>query len=293
MAQLVAEQLDARGGFADIDSDLYKPYHPQYAQLMAQDDRLMTLYTGPDGRAWMRQAQQFVRGEDPLSNGQKLNALVQEIAMDPQFLAATMRQYRAVGTRTEVLALADSQALSEQGILNRYYEQVRDRGQGRLTVPEKAAASYTGIAVSCEVIAREGLADYAAVYRRGESIPRYAASAAELAAQPEALRQALERERNRPWTPEESRDFLAVQQKLRAGLPADFGPQLDRIDELARPLLAPQPAGSPRVSTAAARARSVTASQRPTKPDQQPGPTGRTPPGHGPEGPEQRRGRAK
>nr|WP_278045851.1 zeta toxin family protein [Streptomyces sp. BK022] len=64
-----------------MDSDLYKPYHPQYAQLMAQDDRLMTLYTGPDGRAWMRQAQQFVRGEDPLSNGQKLNALVQEIAM--------------------------------------------------------------------------------------------------------------------------------------------------------------------------------------------------------------------
>ncbi|MFI5689926.1 zeta toxin family protein [Streptomyces sp. NPDC051636] len=289
----MAEQLDARGGFADIDSDLYKPYHPQYAQLMAQDDRLMALYTGPDGRAWMRQAQQFVRGEDPLSGGRKLNALVQEIAMDPQFLAATMRQYRAVGTRTEVLALAVSQALSEQGILNRYYEQVRDRRQGRLTVPEKAAASYTGIAVSCEVIAREGLADYAAVYRRGESIPRYAASAAELAAEPLALRQALERERNRPWTQEESRDFLAVQQKLREGLPADFGPQLDRIEELARPLLASQPSDSPRVSTAAARSRSATTSKRPTKPDQGAGPTGRTAPRHGPEGPEQRRGRAK
>ncbi|MGW8797357.1 zeta toxin family protein [Streptomyces sp. NPDC055775] len=67
VAQLIAEQLDARGGFVDVDSDLYKPHHPQYARLMAEDDRLMTLYTGPDGRAWMRQAQQFVRGEDPLS----------------------------------------------------------------------------------------------------------------------------------------------------------------------------------------------------------------------------------
>lgn len=85
VAQLVAEQLDARGGFADFDSDLYKPYHPQYAQFMAEDDRLMTVYTGLDGRAWMRQAQQFVRGEGPLSGGQKLNALVQEIAMDPEF----------------------------------------------------------------------------------------------------------------------------------------------------------------------------------------------------------------
>ncbi|WP_443064927.1 zeta toxin family protein [Streptomyces sp. NBC_01336] len=162
MAQLVAEALDARGGFVDVDSDLYKPYHPQYAQLMAEDDRLMTLYTGHDGRVWMRQAQQFVRGEDPLSGGEKLNALVQEIAMDPQFLAETMQKYRDVGTRIETLVLAVSQPMSEQGILNRYHEQVLDRGQGRLTVPEKAQASYTGIADSCEVIVREGLADFAA-----------------------------------------------------------------------------------------------------------------------------------
>lgn len=220
MAQLVAEALDARGGFVDVDSDLYKPYHPQYAQLMAEDDRLMTLYTGHDGRVWMRQAQQFVRGEDPLSGGEKLNALVQEIAMDPQFLAETMQKYRDVGTRIETLVLAVSQPMSEQGILNRYHEQVLDRGQGRLTVPEKAQASYTGIADSCEVIVREGLADFAA-------------DAAELARAPP--RAAVEQERNRPWTKEESQDFVAVQKKLREGLPAEFGPQLDRIDQLAAP----------------------------------------------------------
>ncbi|HEY9372272.1 zeta toxin family protein [Streptomyces sp.] len=219
VAELIAEQLDARGGFADIDSDLYKPYHPMYARLMAEDDRLMTLYTGNDGRAWMRQAQQFVRGEDPLSGGRQLNALVQEIAMDPQFLAETMRKYRNVGTRVDTFVLAVSQALNEQGILNRYHEQVLDRGQGRLTVPEKAQASYTGIADSCEVIVREGLADFAAVYRRGETTPRFAADATELARTPLALRQSVERERNRPWTPEESHDFLSVQRKLRKGLP--------------------------------------------------------------------------
>lgn len=292
VSQLVAEQLEARGGFADIDSDLYKPYHPQYAQLMAENDRLMTLYTGPDGRAWMRMAQQFVRGEDPLSAGQKLNALVQEIAMDPEYLAGTMRQYRAVGTRVEAIILGVSQALSEQGILNRYYEQVRDRGQGRLTVPEKAAASYTGIADSCEVIVREGLVDYAAIYRRGESTPRYAADAAQLAREPLALRQALEEERNRPWRPQESQDFLAVQKKLRDGLPADFRPQLDRIDALARPLLAAQAPGGPRVSTAAARSRSSTAKQ-PLRTDTSSGLANSTGPRHQPDGPEQHRGRAK
>ncbi|WP_327332953.1 zeta toxin family protein [Streptomyces anulatus] len=292
VAQLIAERLDARGGFVDVDSDLYKPYHPQYARLMAEDDRLMTFYTGPDGRAWMQQAQQFVRGEDPLSGGQKLNALVQEIAMNPQYLAETMRSYRDVGTRIDAFVLAVSQALSEQGVLNRYHEQVRDRGQGRLTVPEKALASYTGIPDSCELIVREGLADFAAVYRRGDSDPRFAADAVELARDPLALRQSVERERNRPWTPEESRDFLSVQRKLREGLPADFGPQLDRIDQLAAPLLtAPGPSTS-RISAAAARSRSTTTPKNPATPGKSPAPE-RTPPHHRPEGPEQRQGRTK
>ncbi|MEU2098665.1 zeta toxin family protein [Streptomyces globisporus] len=292
VAQLIAEQLDARGGFADIDSDLYKPYHPQYARLMAEDDRLMTLYTGQDGRAWMKQAQQFVRGEDPLSGGRKLNALVQEIAMDPQFLAETMRSYRNVGTRIEGFVLAVSQAQSDQGVLNRYHEQLVDRGQGRLTVPEKAQASFTGIPVACEVIVREGLLDVAGVFRRGDSEPRFAADAAELARDPLALRQSVERERNRPWTPEESRDFLAVQHKLREGLPADFGPQLDRIDRLAAPLLAASGPSTPRISSAAARSRSTTTPRRPATPAKGLSPE-RTPPHHRPEGPEQRQGRTK
>ncbi|GHB76197.1 hypothetical protein GCM10010331_75110 [Streptomyces xanthochromogenes] len=297
VAQLIAEQLDARGGFVDVDSDLYKPYHPEYARLMAEDDRLMTLYTGPDGRAWMRQAQQFVRGEDPLSGGQKLNALVQEIAMDPQFLAETMQQYRAVGTRIEGCVLAVAQAVSEQGILNRYAEQVRDRGQGRLTVPEKAQASYTGIPESCEVIVRAGLLHVGAVYRRGESEPRFSADASELARTPLALRQAVERERARPLTREESEDFLAVQAKLRTVLPADFGPQLDRIDALAAPLLTASRPGGPRVSSAAARSRSTGTVKRPAQPER-----GTTPPTdttnaarqHRPDnGPDPRRGRGK
>ncbi|MFJ3229186.1 hypothetical protein ACIPJS_38360 [Streptomyces sp. NPDC086783] len=55
---------------------------------------------------------------------------------------------------------------------------------------EAVAEPYTGIADSYEVIVREGLVDFAAVYRRGESTPRFAADAAELTREPLALRQA-------------------------------------------------------------------------------------------------------
>ncbi|CAL9332526.1 zeta toxin family protein [Streptomyces sp. enrichment culture] len=37
VTELVAAQINRHGGFVDVDSDLYKPYHPAYAELMAQD----------------------------------------------------------------------------------------------------------------------------------------------------------------------------------------------------------------------------------------------------------------
>ncbi|MFC9498400.1 zeta toxin family protein [Streptomyces sp. NPDC056982] len=234
VSALLAQRLDERGGFADIDSDLYKPYHPKYAQFMREDDRKMTLYTGEDGRAWMRQAQQYARDH-------RLNVLVQEIAMDPEYLAQGINQYREAGHRIEVVAMGVHQALSDQGILNRYQEQVNDRGQGRLTVPEKAAASYTGIVASAEKIEREKLADYEAIYGRDEHEPRYSnelGPSGEWQREPR-FPQAIEETRNLPLTARETLDFLQVQSKLRVQMDPGFRPQLSTIDAQAAPLLDP------------------------------------------------------
>lgn len=57
VSEMIARRLNERGGFARIDTGLYKPFHPDYRELMARDDRLMTLFIGPEGREWMRQAQ--------------------------------------------------------------------------------------------------------------------------------------------------------------------------------------------------------------------------------------------
>lgn len=232
VSALLGQRLDERGGFADIDSDLYKPYHPQYARLMREDDRKMTLYTGEDGRAWMRQAQQYAREN-------RLNVLVQEIAMDAEFLAQGMSKYRAAGYRIEVAAMGVHQALSDQGYLNRYQEQVNDRGQGRLTVPEKAIASYSGILTSAGKIEREYLANYEAVYRRGESEPRYAnelATADSWAEEPR-FAEAIVEARNLPLTAEETMDFLRVQAKLYEQMDTSFHPKLREIDAQAAPIL--------------------------------------------------------
>ncbi|MBE9500783.1 zeta toxin family protein [Streptomyces sp. GKU 257-1] len=261
VAELIGRRLDELGGFVELDSDLFKPYHPAYARLMAEDDRAMTQHTAADGRAWMRQAQEYVRTEG-------MNALMQTTAGNPEYLAESLRADRAAGMRVEVAALAVAEPLSEQGYLNRYHEQVKERGSGRLTVPEKAAAAYQAIPEAAALIESERLADYAAVYRRGESTPRWANALDEQREwlHPGGFATAIKEERARPLSAQEAADFTAVQSKLRAEMGSEFRSQLERVDARAAQLL---PHGGNRIpaptrrqsaeALAAANARSVTA----------------------------------
>jgi Zeta toxin len=72
------------------------------------------------------------------------------------------------------MLLAVPAAMSNQGLLSRYAEQVSDRGHGRLTVQANADRAYAGVLDLADAIDREQLADHAAVFRRGEARPRHA-----------------------------------------------------------------------------------------------------------------------
>ena len=227
---MVATVLNARGGFVDIDSDLYKPYHPAYDTLMAEDDKLMAAFTRADGRAWMAQAHQYVREH-------KLNAVIQETSQNAQAVADTMTAYRQAGFRVEVLAMGVAKALSDQGIVARYHEQVKDRGSGRLTVQKNADESYRGILALARLVDRDRLADQVGVFRRGEGTARYTNELNEAGQwrRPAELAAALETERSRPLSETEARDFLRTQGQLRREMGPEWAPVLSRIDRLAAP----------------------------------------------------------
>ncbi|WNZ09773.1 zeta toxin family protein [Streptomyces sp. 11x1] len=264
VTEMVAGALNRHGGFADVDSDLYKPYHPAYARLMAEDDTLMAAYTRADGRAWMAQAEAYVREHG-------LHAIIQETSQNARAVEEKMRAYRDSGARVEALFMGVPQAMSNQGIVNRYFEQLADRGQGRLTVQSNADESYAGILELADRVDRGALADLASVYRRGESKPRYSNSLDGTGnwAGPPELRQALATERARPWTAAESDSFVSTQLRLREGAQA-LGPEwpdrLTRIEDQARPLLTP-----------AAAARLPSTAPSPPQPPMTP-PTPPTPP---------------
>ena len=72
------------------------------------------------------------------------------------------------------MVLAVPAAMSNQeGIVSRYYEQVLDRGHGRLTVQANADRAYAGVLDLAGAIDSERLADEAGVFRRGEAAPRH------------------------------------------------------------------------------------------------------------------------
>ncbi|MGW6869491.1 zeta toxin family protein [Streptomyces sp. NPDC054901] len=166
VTDMLAVAMARHGGFADIDSDLYKPYHPSYDALMAQDDTLMAAYTRADGRAWMTQAEEYVRSH-------KLNAVIQETSQDAQAVQEKMVAYRQAGARVEALFMGVPKAMSDQGIVNRYFEQLADRGQGRLTVQSNADESYRGILDLADHLDDLATVSLAGIYRRGESAPRF------------------------------------------------------------------------------------------------------------------------
>ncbi|GAA2444684.1 zeta toxin family protein [Streptomyces lavendulocolor] len=237
VAHALADVLDRRGGFVDVDSDLYKPYHPSYAELLARDDSLMAACTRADGRAWMARAEEYVRTH-------RVHAVIQDTSQNARSTEDRMRAHRQAGARVEALFLGVPRAMSNQGIVGRYFEQLADRGQGRLTVQADADESYAGILELAERVDRGALADLAVVHRHGESRPRYrnALDATGRWTDPPRLRRALEQERTRPWTPEESAGFVATQVRLRAlGVQygAEWRTRLARIERQAGPLLAP------------------------------------------------------
>jgi len=229
---MVGDALAKRGGFVDLDSDLYKPYHPRYDELMSRDDTLMAAYIGPDSWAWLAQAHEYVRER-------KINALKPETGQDSRGAVAHMRAYRNAGYRIEVMVIAVPAAMSNQGIVSRYYEQLIDRGHGRLTVQASADRAYRGILDLADSIDNERLADEVAVFRRGEASPRYnnTLNKAGEWSTASALRAAIDSERARPWTIEETADFLRTHIKLRRELGSRWTPRMDEIFAQAQRLM--------------------------------------------------------
>jgi hypothetical protein len=229
----IKEQLARRGGAIIVNSDFYKPYHPEYSRLLATDDRSAAPYTSMDGRRWMAQAEQYLIEH-------RIDAIIETTMRDPGDFLEPAAMFRAADYRVEAAIMAVPEPLSRLGILHRYHDQVQQLGHGRLTTRSNHDASYQGVLASAETIDRYRIVDVAAVYRRGniQLAINYLDADGQWHWPHRSIAQTIDTERRRPWTPEETRAFTSTVTQLATEMGSEWHAELRDIIARAIPLAA-------------------------------------------------------
>ncbi|WP_432973768.1 zeta toxin family protein [Dactylosporangium sp. CA-233914] len=231
--QAVQDRLDERGGAVVVNSDFYKPYHPQYGRLLAEDDRNAAPYTSMDGRRWMAAAERHLIEH-------RVDTIIETTMRDPGDFVEPAQMFRDAGYRVEAVIMAVPEPLSRLGIVDRYHTQVAEQGHGRLTARENHDASYRGVLEAARAIDEDRIVDAVDVYRRGGDrlYGNDLTPDGEWREAPAAAA-AIESERARPWTPAETQRFAGDVERVAAGAGPQWRPELAGITSLAEPLASP------------------------------------------------------
>ncbi len=229
--QAAMKQFASRGGSVWASGDSYRPYHPEYHRLLAEEPHRAVTYVRADGRKWLAKAQRYLLER-------RVNVVVETTLSDDQVLRDTSAEFREAGYRVEIVVLAVPAPQSRLGILARYHQQVQRFGRGRLTEMPQHDAFYVAAAVCLERLDRERLVDVVRVERRGHTL-LYGNELDDSRrwVRPPRSRDALNLERNRTWTHEETRVFIEGLFKLAGTVTPDWHSELRQIVNLSRAYL--------------------------------------------------------
>lgn len=238
----VVEGFASVGGCLVINSDYYKPYHPMWVQLMAEDDTTAAPFTSADGRRWMAQAEDWA-----IRN--RVNVVIETTMRDPGDFEEPAHLFRDNGYAVDVVVLAVPEAWSRLGILTRYAEMVAANGAGRLTEVSNHDAAYAGVLNAMRHLDAQPSVDVLSVWRRGGELLYANQTTPAGWAAPATAAHAVEHERTRPWTEAEASRFLQAVGALRTALPASLHDQVTDVRALGSSHL---PSGAEAAALAAA-----------------------------------------
>jgi UDP-N-acetylglucosamine kinase len=133
IADQLQRQVDAHGGLVWVTWDDFRPYHPDYERLLAEQPAAMPDVTRPAARWWQDRAAAWLRAG-------RYNTLLEGGFRDPGAVLDSAGLFAEAGYHVHVSALAVPAALSRIGIIERFARQVELAGTGRWTT----AASHDG-----------------------------------------------------------------------------------------------------------------------------------------------------
>ncbi|MFE2943354.1 zeta toxin family protein [Streptomyces sp. NPDC059255] len=226
---LVKRALSGRG-VTRLSGDDFKALHPDYLQLLIDDPRGAGAAIRTDYRAWMAQAEAYVRAR-------RGDILIEGAPGSVEEFWSSARPFARDGHRIEVVVLAVRAADSRQGTAHRYAQVTRSGMPGRFTSRAGHDTCYRALSEVVRSAESDPAVTAVTVLRRDfHALFRNERGADGSWRRPAGAALALVRERHRPYTLPEAARFLAVHRELVAALP-QYRAELRDIVSLAFPLL--------------------------------------------------------
>ncbi|UQI49647.1 zeta toxin family protein (plasmid) [Streptomyces sp. HU2014] len=265
VTRMVKAALDQRGPCAWINMDFYNPHHPEYARWLAERPQEAAALVRPDGDLWWAQGQAYAlaQGYDILLE----SAMVAPAEFEDICLRIrAARSPDGIPYRIEAAIVGVSPVQSRLGVMNRYLDEIRTRGYGRLVDPAVHDAAVRGVLRGAAAFEGAHLGDLVQVFRRnGEAIY---SSPLDAATSPTASTTtalgAIMAEHTRTWTPREAAEFTARHALATVQAPPQAHPELQMIATLADPQRPGSPAQWRDIAEMAGTARALASSASPT-----------------------------
>ncbi len=158
-AKTLMSRLAERGRAVWLSSDLYKPYHPAYDELIRTNEVFAATCTSADSRRWMDMALDYLAYR-------RVDMVIETTMRTPDYFEAPARHLRGRGYGIEATIVGVPPLYSRFGILVRYLEQLRDTGHGRYVLTDGHDQCVQGVEAAAHAIDQRHLADAVSVIRR-------------------------------------------------------------------------------------------------------------------------------
>ncbi len=209
LAAEAERELRSSGGVVVIDADRLREDNPRYKQLSREDPQNAADKTQKEAGEWAtRLTMAAVEG--------RRNLVVDGTMRNPENIRGLAERLNEKGYQVEVRVLAVNQETSLTRARLRFEEQVSERGTGRFVNKAQHDNAYEGIVGSVRAIESEKLANQIKLYDANQK--KIYENTQEQGAWKSSERavEVLEKERARPWTHAEMRDYVSALQDINA-----------------------------------------------------------------------------
>lgn len=206
MAMQAAQERHAAGDIIALTADDLRPLHPRYDDLMQDDPLLMVDATTQATSVWMQMAFEYARAPE-----HQYSIMMEGTFRDPAATLLDAEKFAKADFSVELVALAVRQERSRLDALYRYLP-AADAQPGRWVFADRHDQSYRMVSATVEAAEASPHVQRVTVTNRSGA-DLYVNSRdtnGHLVASAQGS-QAVDSERNRPFTPQEARGWLSRQ----------------------------------------------------------------------------------